>query len=137
MNASIKPGFKHSWIKLRFRWQHTKSPDCQVRVENVFIRSKCNEGCSWCIYVIVVTCTDIMIHWCRKGGGGARGACAPKLRVCVPPTFWHLPTPLNSILKHRTYTKLIKDFWEEWKTVKINIKTYYFGGIWVKRKLIT
>ena len=72
----------------------------QVRVENVFIRSKCNEGCSWCIYVIVVTCADSMIHWCRKrggggGGGGVHGGHVPPNYVSVcPPTFWHLPTPL-------------------------------------------
>ena len=50
------------------------------------------------------------------------------------PGLWSLN---NSILKDRTYTKLIKDFWEEWKAVKTNIKTYYFRGIWVKRKLKT
>ena len=25
-----------------------------------FIRSKCNEGCDWCIYVRVVTCADTL-----------------------------------------------------------------------------
>ena len=25
-----------------------------------FLRSKCNEGCYWCIYVTVVTCAYIM-----------------------------------------------------------------------------
>ena len=27
-----------------------------------FIRSKCNEGCNWCIYLTEVTCADTMTH---------------------------------------------------------------------------
>ena len=32
--------------------------DFEVHVK--FLRSKCNEGCDWCIYVTVITCADIM-----------------------------------------------------------------------------
>ena len=27
-----------------------------------YLRSKCNEGCDWCIYLTVVTCTDTMTY---------------------------------------------------------------------------
>ena len=30
------------------------------RCSVIFIRSKCNEGCDWCIYVTVVTCADTL-----------------------------------------------------------------------------
>ena len=36
------------------RWHCTKSSDCQC------LRSECNEGCDWCIYVTVVTCADTL-----------------------------------------------------------------------------
>ena len=39
------------------------------------------------------------------------------------PGLWSLN---NSILKDRTYTKLIKDFWEEWKTIKNKYKDILF-----------
>ena len=26
----------------------------------MFLRSECNEGCDWCIYVTVVTCADTL-----------------------------------------------------------------------------
>ena len=33
-----------------------QSSRCSVK----FIRSKCDEGCDWCIYVTVVTCADTL-----------------------------------------------------------------------------
>ena len=39
------------------------------------------------------------------------------------PGLWSLN---NSILKDRTYTKLITDFWEEWKAVKNKYKDILF-----------
>ena len=31
-----------------------------ARSELEFIRSECDEGCDWCIYVTVVTCADTL-----------------------------------------------------------------------------
>ena len=44
-----------------------QSSRCTVK----FIRSECNEGCDWCIYVTVVTCAYTLTSTlCRVGGGG-------------------------------------------------------------------
>ena len=48
------------------------------------------------------------------------------------PGLWSLN---NSILKDRTYTKLIKDFWEEWKTVKNKYKDILFWWDLGKKKI--
>ena len=44
---------------LQITWLPGKSSSCTIK----FIRSKCNEGCDWCIYVtVVVTCVDTMTY---------------------------------------------------------------------------
>ena len=48
------------------------------------------------------------------------------------PGLWSLN---NSILKDRTYTKLITDFWEEWKTIKHKYKDILFWWDLGKKKI--
>ena len=40
----------------QIKWLLGQSSRCTVKC----IRSKCNEGCDWCIYVTVVTCADTL-----------------------------------------------------------------------------
>ena len=40
----------------QIKWLPGQSCRCTVK----FIRSECNEGCDWCIYVTVVTCVDTL-----------------------------------------------------------------------------
>ena len=48
------------------------------------------------------------------------------------PGLWSLN---NSILKDRTYTKLITDFWEEWKRVKHKYQDILFWWDLGKKKI--
>ena len=40
----------------QMKWLPGQSSRCTVK----FIRSKCDKGCDWCIYVTVVTCADTL-----------------------------------------------------------------------------